>query len=58
MSTMEMPACFALLLVMVNIALCLSTENRRPAHAMNLPGIETLTGGDSTARCIGSARTC
>ncbi len=56
MSTMEMPACLALLLVMVNLALCLSTENRRPAHAMNLPGIETLAGGGPSTRCSGSTR--
>ncbi len=58
MSTMEMPACLALLLVMVNLALCLSTENRHPTHAMNLPGIETLAGGGLHTRCSSSARTC
>jgi hypothetical protein len=51
MSTMEMPACLALLLVMANLALCLSTDNRRPAHLMNLPSVETLTDGGSSAHC-------
>lgn len=61
MSTMEMPACFALLLVMVNLALCLSTDTRRPARLMNLPSIETLTAGGLSTRCharAGSARPC
>lgn len=61
MSTTEMPACFALLLVMVNLALCLSADDRRPTHLVNLPSIETLAGGGSSARCNTSshrARPC
>lgn len=56
MSTMEMPACLALILVMVNLALCLGWEDRRPAHLMNLPKIETLAGGGLSARCSVSSR--
>jgi len=50
MSTLEMPACLALLIVMANLALCLSTDNRRPAQVMNLPGIETLGGCSDATR--------
>lgn len=56
MSTMELPACLALLLVMVNLALCLSADNRRPAHLMNLPKIETLSSAELSTRCREAAR--
>lgn len=56
MSTMEMPACFALLLVMINLALCLSADERRPAHLMNRPSIETLASGGPSSRCSESTR--
>lgn len=56
MSTMEMPACFALLLVMINLALCLSADDRRPTHLMNLPGIERLSDRGLSTGCSGSTR--
>lgn len=56
MSTMEMPACLALLLVMANLALCLSADNRRSPHLMNLPAIETLADGGPSTRCNDSTR--
>ena len=37
MSTMEMPACFALLLVMANLALCLGAVGHLPPPIVNLP---------------------
>ena len=56
MSTLEMPACFALLLVMANLALCLSADTVPPAHLMNLSSIETLAGGEISPRCGEAAR--
>ena len=54
MSTMEIPACLALLLVMANLALCLSADTRRPVHPMDLSSIETI--GSSGAPTCSSAR--
>jgi hypothetical protein len=56
MSTMEMPACFALLLVMINLALCLSADDRRVAHVISRPSIETLAGSGLPSRCSASTR--
>ena len=59
MSTLDMPACLALLLVMANLALCLSAENRllipdtAPQAVMALDGALAITlcggAGASTA---------
>lgn len=56
MSTLEMPACFALLLVMANLALCLSADTRQPRHVTNLPSISTLTSIEAPERCNESTR--
>lgn len=56
MSSMEMPACFALLLVMANLALCLSADTRQPRQVTSLPPISTLTGIEMPARCNESTR--
>ena len=56
MSTLEMPACFALLLVMANLALCLSADTRQPGHVTNLPSMSTSTGIAEPARCNESTR--
>ncbi len=65
MSTLEMPACLALLLVMANLALCLNSENRllipntAPQAVMALDGALAITlcgeAGASTAKAA-SAR--
>jgi len=62
MSTLEMPACLALLLVMANLALCLSAERRSFAAPMAPPAVVTLDGavaitlcGDAAARAMASA---
>lgn len=51
MSTLEMPACLALLLVMANLALCLSAEPRRFAAPMGSPAVLTLDGAIAITLC-------
>lgn len=61
MSTLEMPACFALLLVMANLALCLSADTRQLRHTTNLPSVSRSTGMLAPDRCnesAGSTRPC
>jgi hypothetical protein len=62
MSTLEMPACLALLLVMANLALCLSAERRSFGAPMDPPANVTLDGaaavtlcGDAAARALDPA---
>ncbi len=51
MSTLEMPACLALLLVMANLALCLSAERRSFAAPMVPPAVVTLDGAVAVTLC-------
>jgi hypothetical protein len=55
MSTLEMPACLALLLVMANLALCLNSERRPLAGATAPPAIVTLDGTIAVALCDATA---
>ena len=58
MSTLEMPACFALLLVMANLALCLSADTRQPRHVTNLPSVNTVAVPTRCNESTRSTRPC
>ena len=55
MSTLETPACLALLLVMANLALCLSAERRSLAVPLALTAIVTLDGAAAATLCAAAA---
>ncbi len=52
MSTLEIPASLALMLVIVNLAICISMGRQpQPARAMALPAATMTTNADMRASC-------